>query len=236
MEMELVLLVPRGVGADVSSASGDVTVSRMEGSVKVSTASGDVDVRDIDGAVEAKVASGCIDVADVGGDVDLGSASGDVTARNIGGDAKIFTASGDTDLNGVVGSLAIESRSGDTTVDGVGAVVYRGLSGSGRFVDVRGGVDASAASGDLSFRVVPVSESDYRIVASSGNVTLRFLKAMDGGFVLKAATTSGEISAQLPIRVTRVDRNTIAGIVRDGRAKVFLETSGGNITIEEPEE
>ena len=59
---------------------------------------------------------------------------------------------------------------------------------------------------------------------------------MEDGYVLKAATTSGEITASLPITVTKVDRNRIAGIVRDGRAKVFLETSGGNITIEEPEE
>lgn len=236
MQMELVLLVPSGVAADVSSASGTVTVSRLKGPASISTASGSVDVRDIEGSVEVKVASGSIDVADIGGSVDLGSASGNVTARNVGGDAKIFTASGDTDLNGVAGSLEIESRSGDTTVDGVGSVRYRGLSGSGRFVEVRGGVDASAASGDLSFRVVPADGSDYRIVASSGNVTLRFLRAMKDGFVLKAATTSGEITAQLPIRVTRVDRNMIAGIVRDGHAKVFLETSGGDITIEEPEE
>ena len=47
---------------------------------------------------------------------------------------------------------------------------------------------------------------------------------------------SGEISARLPIKVTKVDRNRIAGIVRDGRAKVILETASGNITVEEPEE
>ena len=83
---------------------------------------------------------------------------------------------------------------------------------------------------------MPSGSNSYRIVASSGNVTLRFMRVMEGGFVLKAATTSGEIHAQLPIRVTKVDRNLIAGIVREGHAKVFLETSGGDITIEEPEE
>jgi hypothetical protein len=36
--------------------------------------------------------------------------------------------------------------------------------------------------------------------------------------------------------VTKVDRNRIAGIVREGRAKVVLETASGNITVEEPGE
>lgn len=236
MEIELIVLAPRALAADISSASGAVAVTRLEGPAAVSTASGRVEVREVEKDVEVKVASGSIDVADIGGSVELGSASGNVSARAIGGDAKIFTASGDTDVDGVAGALDIEARSGDTDVDGVGSVVYRGLSGSGRFVEVRGSVDATAASGDLLFRVSPEKPSDYHIVASSGNIALRFLRPMEEGFVLKAATTSGEITAQLPIRVTRVDRNVIAGIVREGRAKVFLETSGGDITVEEPEE
>lgn len=236
MRIELVVAVPRVLSADLSSASGNVVVSRLDGDLKVSSASGNVNVREIGGAAAVSLASGSIDVAEIGGGVALKSASGNISAREIGGDAEIRSASGNTSLRGIRGSLVLNSHSGNTTVEGVGAVRYKGLSGSARFSDVRGDIDATAASGDLVFRVAPTEAGDYRITASSGNISLSFLRAMRDGFVLRAATTSGEINVQLPIKVTKVDRNTIAGIVREGRAKVFVETTGGNITIEEAEE
>ena len=112
-------------------------------------------------------------------------------------------------------------------------IEYEGISGSGRFLDIRGSVDASAASGDLTFRVAPESPSDYMISASSGNVSLRFIRLLERGFVLRASTTTGEIKAELPIKITKVDRNRITGVVREGESKVLLETASGDITVEE---
>ncbi len=236
MSISMTLTVPAGLMIETASASGDVEVGRIQADVAASTASGDLVIRDIDGDVEANVASGDIEVDDVTGSVVLSSAAGSIVVRNVGGDAEIRVATGDTEITAVGGSLELSTYTGDSVIDGVGAVIYEGISGSARFVDVRGAVEASAASGDLNFRVAPEGLFDYSITTSSGNVALRFLTVMEGGYILKAATTSGEITARLPITVTKVDRNRIAGIVRDGRAKVFLETSGGNITIEEPEE
>lgn len=236
MSISMTLTVPAGLMIETASASGDVEVGRIQADVVASTASGDLIIRDIDGSVEANVASGDIEVDDVTGDVVLSSAAGGIVVRNVGGDAEIAVATGDAELTSIGGALELSTYTGDSVVDGVGTVVYEGISGSARFIDVRGAVEASAASGDLNFRVAPEGLYDYSITTSSGNVALLFLTVMEGGYILKAATTSGEISARLPITVTKVDRNRIAGIVRDGRAKIFLETSGGNITIEEPEE
>jgi len=236
MSISLTLTVPAGISIETASASGDIEIARMESDVTASSASGGLVIRDIQGDLEAHVASGDIEVEDVTGSVSLGSAAGDIVVRNVGGDAEISVATGDVELTSIGGSLELNSYTGDSVVDGVGAVLYEGINGSARFVDVRGAVEARSSSGDLSFRVAPEGLVDYTMTASSGNVILRFLKVMEGGFVLKAATTSGEINARLPITVTKVSRNRIAGIVRDGRAKVFLETASGNITVEEPEE
>ncbi len=236
MSISMTLTVPAGLMIETASASGDVEVGRIQADVEASTASGDVIVRNIDGDVEANVASGNIEVIDVTGTVVLSSAAGDIVVRNVGGDAEISVATGDTELTAIGGSLKLSTYTGDSIIDGVGAVIYEGISGSARFIDVRGAVKASAASGDLNFRVAPEGLYDYRITTSSGNVALRFLTVMEDGYILKAATTSGEINARLPIIVTKVNRSRITGIVRNGRAKVFLETSGGNITIEEPDE
>jgi len=236
MRISMTLSVPAGMIVKASSASGDIEISHMLADVDVSTASGNLTVRDVDGMVEANVASGDIEVEDVTGSVKLSSAAGDIVVRNVGGNAEISVATGDTEITSIGGALELSTYSGDSVIDGVGAVSYEGISGSAKFVDVRGPVEASAASGDLNFRVAPEGLNDYSITTSSGNVALRFLTVMERGYILKASTTSGEINARLPITVTKVDRNRIAGIVRDGQAKVFLETAGGNITIEEPEE
>ncbi len=236
INISLTLIVPAGLSIETASASGDVEIGRILADIEASSASGDLVVRDIGGDLTASVASGNIDVDGVEGTVVLSSAAGDIVVRNVGGDAEISVATGDVELTSIGGSLELNSYTGDSVVDGVGTVRYEGISGSARFVDVRGAVEASAASGDLNFRVSPESLFDYSITASSGDIILRFLQIMENGYILKAATTSGEISVHLPITVTRVDRNRIAGIVRDGRAKVFLETASGNITVEEPEE
>jgi DUF4097 and DUF4098 domain-containing protein YvlB len=236
MSIELVLTVPEDLAIETASASGNVEITRVKADVSASSASGDLIVRHIAGDVSVNVASGDIDIDEVTGEVKLSSAAGDVMVRNIRGDAAISMATGDAEIMSIAGALDLNTYTGDTVVDGVGAVRFEGISGSARFVDVRGPVDASVASGDLNFRVSPEAHSDYNITASSGNVVLRFLRVMEEGYILKALTTSGEISANLPITVTKVDRNRIAGIVRDGRSKVFLETASGNITIEEPEE
>ncbi len=236
MSISLMLTVPADLVVETASASGDVRIERMAAGVRISTASGDLEVRDIDGDVEADVASGDIEVENVSGSVTLGSSAGDIKAENVGGDARIKAASGDTELDSIGGDLVLSTYSGDSEVDGVGGVTYSGISGSARFIGVRGGVEATAASGDLDFRVSPQGSFDYTITSSSGDVTLRFLTVMDGGYILRAETTSGDITAHLPITVTKVSRNLLSGIVREGRAKVSLETSGGDITIEEPEQ
>ena len=236
MQLELILSVPDGLALEVETASGDVSIDDMQNEIDVTAASGDVEMKRIGGTLAVHVASGDIDITDVAGNVKLVSASGDVKGRNIAGDCVINTTSGDIDLSGIDGDLELRSVTGDATIDGVGSVEYNGMSGSGRFIDVRGGVSASAASGDLSLQLVPAGDFDYTVRTSSGGIEVRFLSIMAGGYVLKATTTAGDIEAILPINISKVGRNHVTGIVRDGRSRIILETASGDISISEPEE
>ena len=236
MRMELILTVPRDLALEVETASGDVSIEDMQNEVDVTSASGDVEINDAGGSVTVHVASGDIDVTGVEASVKLVSASGDVNGRDIAADCLVNTASGDIDLSNIGGDLEIRSVTGDACIDGVGSVEYSGMSGSARFLDVRGSVAASAASGDLSLQLVPEGDFDYTIHTSSGSIKVRFLSVMEGGYVLKASTTTGDIEAILPINISRVGRNHIAGIVREGKSKIILETASGDISISEPEE
>jgi DUF4097 and DUF4098 domain-containing protein YvlB len=236
MDMEIHCTVPASLELDVKTASGEVTISKMAAPVEVASASGDVDIAEIEGPVTVGVASGDIEARDIKSNVSLNSSSGDIVAKRVVGDAMVETSSGDINISEITGDLDLNTASGDATIDGVGSVSYRGVSGTGRFLEVRGGVSATAASGDLSFQLMPENDFDYSVRTSSGDIKLRFLKKMVGGFILKAGTTSGDMSANLAITISKVGRNHIAGIVRDGRAKVVLETASGDIVITEPEE
>jgi len=71
---------------------------------------------------------------------------------------------------------------------------------------------------------------------SSGRVMLQFDRILKRGFALKARTTSGDISMILPIKVSKVGRHYLVGVVREGASTVILETASGDIDVSEPEE
>src|SRR4051794_33131181 len=86
--------VPRGGEYNidkVSTASGNINVSGVNGRVSVRTASGDVKADGINGEVDASTASGEVQVRNVAGIVSARSASGDV-------DAEISTLEGSGNL------------------------------------------------------------------------------------------------------------------------------------------
>lgn len=86
----------------ISSASGNIKVANVAGSVKVSTASGNVLVSNVAGEVNASTASGEMSVREVAGTVSASTASGNVEveiARLEGAEnMKFSSASGDVNV------------------------------------------------------------------------------------------------------------------------------------------
>ncbi len=235
LSVDLNVTVPADLPLKVVTASGDVQVASMSGEVEIASASGDIEATGI-GILKAGVSSGDMTISSVAGKATLGSASGDIEAHQIGGDAAVQSASGDMQLSAIGGDLTVSSTSGDVEVEGVGGVAFSGTSGSARFGGVRGSVEASAASGDIEVIAVPDGPADYELRTSSGIITIDFERILKNGFALKAQTTSGDISVSLPIKVTKVSRHYLAGVVRGGRSLVALETASGDIVVNEPEE
>lgn len=234
--MDLEMRVPSHMIINAKASSGDIIVSDVGKSVVLSAASGDVVAERIGGDIEIGVSSGDVEIEGAGGDVKIVSASGDISATDVTGDMEVRTSSGNTELERIGGDLVIASSSGDISVTGVGAVTYKGASGDAGFYEVRGCVQAGAASGDMEFYLEPDGNRDYNVRTSSGEIELRFFKRAPGGYVLKANTTSGDISVDLPIEITKVGRHYIAGVVREGKSVVLLETVTGDIGISEDEE
>jgi DUF4097 and DUF4098 domain-containing protein YvlB len=141
----------RYAGAEVSVASGDVVLERVDGEAKVETASGDVQ---IENARTAKVnsASGDVEINETTSDVAVNTASGDIELRSVTqGEIKVNSASGDIEVGIAKGSrlwVDAQSLSGDTSSElelETGTPVE---TDEGPLVELR----AVTMSGDISVR------------------------------------------------------------------------------------
>jgi DUF4097 and DUF4098 domain-containing protein YvlB len=235
LSVDMNVLVPAGLDVKMITSSGDVQLASVIGTSEITSASGDVEVTGV-GNLKVDVSSGDIIVSSVAGDAFLSSASGDIEAHNVKGAAVVQAASGDIVLSDIGGDLTVASVSGDTEVDGAAGVVLRGTSGNARLIGVRRGVAATVASGDVEVSAAPESGGDFEIRTSSGQIELRFESALKGGFALKAQTTSGDISVNLPIKVTKISRHYLTGVIREGKSVVVLETASGDIAVSEQRE
>ncbi len=234
--MDFKIMVPDDMILMAKTSSGDIVVSDGVKDIGLSAASGDIAAERIGGNAEISVSSGDIEVRNVAGNVKANSASGDIIVMEVAGNLEVRTSNGDADLRGIGGDLLITTSAGDITVKGVGSVKYKGAAGDAEFYGVRGSVSAGAASGNMIFHLEPSSDSDYNVRTSSGEIVIRFVEKVPGGYVLKANTTNGDISVNLPIKITKVGRHYIAGVVRDGESVVALETVSGDIAVTENEE
>lgn len=149
--------------SNISSASGDIDVNNVRGSLNVKTASGDVRVKGFDGEANVSSASGDVTVSEVSGTVSARAASGDVEVEinrlDGTGNMEFSTASGDVRVT-VPGSLDADvdmsTVSGSLETD-FPIQVEEKRHGAGRRASGRLGNGArtlriSAASGDVTLK------------------------------------------------------------------------------------
>lgn len=236
VEMNIVLSVPYELAIEAYTASGDIVIDNIGGAVEAKASSGSIRVSNTGSSADISVSSGDILVEGIGGPAVLRSASGDIWVKTVGGDLTISSSSGDVSVVELVGDLQLRTSSGDSQVKGAGSVSYASTSGSGRLYGIRGDVDAAASSGDLMLRLVPDKAARYKVRTASGDIDFVFERQLKEGYFLVAETTSGSISANLAIRISKVDRHRLTGKVREGKSKISLETASGDIAVSEPEE
>ena len=229
--------VPYSFDVSAAATSGEVRVSNIGGKAEIVATSGDVNIRGVGGDVATHLTSGDLQLVDVGGNLSVAATSGNVTVDNVKGRLDVDGTSGDFHASRIAGGAAIQLVSGDMTLDGCsGDVTFRASSGDARMTEVDGSVDASSSSGDIDVSIIPVGERMFRLSSSSGDIGIHYLAVRNYGFKLDARTSSGSIDGDMPIRLSRVDRRRLQGVVGSGNAHLEIETASGDITIEERDE
>ncbi len=229
--------VPLRFSVNVSTASGEIRISNIDGSAEAGAASGSVDVRAIGGDAEITVASGDVEVAEVGGRLEVRATSGSVTVDKVKGSLQMVGTSGDFRATRIGGDAEIRLSSGGLELEGCsGSVDFGASSGGARIIEVTGSISASTSSGDIEVLIVPTKGNAFELSSSSGDVSVHYVPVKDFGFQLDVRTASGSIEGDLPIRVTRVDRRRLQGVVGSGAASLEIETSSGDVMIMERSE
>ncbi|MBA3718866.1 MAG: DUF4097 family beta strand repeat protein [Nocardioidaceae bacterium] len=154
------------VDANVQSGSGETSIDRSAGSIRVQAASGRVIARTVGDGCWVDTASGDVRVESATGSVQVNTASGDVTVEDADGDVTIDSASGDNHVGRVRrGRVKITSASGDVHIGVVdGTPVWLDVT------SLTGTVQSALDGGD------PPEEGEdsvaLRVNTVSGDITL----------------------------------------------------------------
>lgn len=207
--------VPASAQASISTASGDVDVSDLAGSVSLSTVSGDVRAADLAGGLTVETTSGDVHLRDIAGKLSVNSISGAVQLDDGKVDgASVKTTSGEVDLDGVAGGLDLSTVSADIKVSG---------ARDGRLT-------LATTSGDITYAGRLARDGANQISSISGDVRLDL--PADTGFRLNASTVSGDLTSDFDLSGGESGGRSLTGVAGDGGATVNVSTTSGEIKIE----
>lgn len=192
------LQIPTGTEVELTSVSGRVTLTGVEGESQARSVSGDVEVRDCVRLTQARSVSGNVVVRGVRSNdsLEVASVSGDVTMEDIQAEElDVKSVSGDVHLREVRSEEGeFDSVSGDLTYSGeiVAGGNYEFKSHSGDVVleigpEIGFELESKTFSGDI--------ESDFEMRIVERGRRGRKLSAVigDGSAVVEATTFSGDI-------------------------------------------
>lgn len=210
------VLIPAGAHAELNLGVGKVTVTNVNGTIKVATASGDI------------AGSG------TAGTLSLDTGSGDVALTGHNGPLSVDTGSGDITLGSIkTDDLSLNTGSGDVRVDGLTASRLSVDTGSGEVVVSGGAVRLLAidtGSGDIRLGLT-TDIDDLTVDSGSGDVELTAPKSL--GATVKIETSSGEITSAFPLQVTRTGRDGLSGTLGDGKGRISIDTASGDVTLKQ---
>lgn len=159
----------------IQNQSGNITINRARGEVRIVSTTGDIDLSDLEGNIYAKTVSGHVNVISNSGEVRIRSVSGDITASGITGTLVSATTSGNifADFMNVSKGIYLETMSGNIELFLPGTNGYD-IEGNAMSYDLRG----------LSESTITKRNQNQRDL----NVVIR-----EGGLPVHLSTMSGRI-------------------------------------------
>lgn len=229
VEVRLSLDVPAGMPVRVETVSGDIETARLAGPQTLFVASGDVDVVAAGGPVDVRSVSGDVQCDTLASRLTVQTASGDVLVSLAKSPVRLSTVSGDAVVTEATDSLTLSSSSGDLDVDDAPrGLDARTVSGDVQVRSAAGRVQARTSSGGIRMRLRgPLDAADLQSV--SGEIRVDLAGGMDA--TLSLHSTSGSLSAAIPLAQLTTGRNELTGRFGRGGPPIRMRTASGSIHV-----
>ena len=181
---------------DISTTSGDITVEQARGETKISSTSGEIRVSALEGPLRTSTTSGDITLGQVTGSITLSTTSGEIRLEEGEGDFDAERTSGDIRVGSLAGSFRMSTTSGELTVSRAGSFGRaHSVSGDIRVFmeDLTGDLDVSTTSGAVDLAFPGTADFRFRFSTTSGECGTFFDDALS--FDKKRKNAEGELGA-----------------------------------------
>jgi hypothetical protein len=211
---DVTVAVPVGQRLDVHLVAGDASATNVDGDLKLDVDAATITTERTRGRLAVDAGSGRVRINGARGEIDLDVGSGDVEVRDV-----------------EAGRFRVDGGSGDLIGTNVSATsvdldVGSGATRLARLSTRQLKVDAGSGAVDLDF-VGDVD--DVRVDSGSGSITLRIPPAL--GAALDIDTGSGGIESEIPIQITRRERDHLTGQIGDGRGRIVVDGGSGTVRL-----
>lgn len=207
--------VPAGRTLALFLAVGAVTVTNVDGNLRIGVGSASVTTQNTRGSIAIESGSGQLRVRDATGEVSLGTGSGGAIVRGVRG-----------------GRLSLDTGSGQVTVLDVEVDKLNADSGSGglELADIRAPeIHLDSGSGSVRLGLLSGPLRTLAIDTGSGGVTVRAPRQLDATFDISAG--SGGVHIDVPHQITTRDSDHLRGTFGKGGGRIYIESGSGGVRI-----
>jgi hypothetical protein len=211
---DLRVRVAAGQRLSLFLAVGKVSVSNVNGVLRIDAHSAPVTATGAKGELTVDVGSGPVRVTDGQGVLSVDTGSGPVeVSRFQGRELTVETGSGNISGTEIKAErVALETGSGDIELAAAAAPALTLQTGSG------------TVRADLRSEVQSLS-----VETGSGDVAVTAPATLDAEVEIE--TSSGDIESDFPLQVTRHSRDHLAGRIGTGRGRIEVETGSGDVRL-----
>lgn len=211
---DLKVKVPSKGSVCLHLAVGQVTVTNVDGDLRIDVSSAPVDVTGFKGSLMVDVGSGNVRATQVDGDLIVDTGSGSVEVSKVRGKRlSIDTGSGE-----VTGS---DLESDDVSVDtGSGGIALTTMRSPRIALETGSGDVRADLQGDVN---------SLGVETGSGSVDIKAPATL--GATIEMETSSGDIETDFPVQVTRHARDHMSGQIGDGKGSIAIETGSGSVRL-----
>jgi len=229
------------VDLNLGVGKGDTRLTELSGRIHLEAGHGDIKARTLAGRIELSAGSGDVKISEASGDwIKLNTGHGDVVIERVTGNTLCKLGRGDVVTKNLGGELEITSGAGDIVLSAMDALKAHVSTGAGDILVYKGSLrelSASTRRGDIKLRA-ELLEGQFDLTSKSGDV--KVILYPDANVRFEAATARGDLTSDVPgVKVGRPGPASrtggrLVGVLGDGRARLSLHTSSGDVRIRFP--